>query len=332
MPDPQPKRSISIEQLRDRNKNAPPELIDGMIAERSVTLLAGDSSIGKSPLLIQQGICIAAGIPFLGLATRPEPCKVLAVDFENNDLGLEQCATKIACEALGLPDVPPTWRLLQDVDYNQFKEEAKAWQPHFITVDALRGLGKPIEGKNEQAGEFLSDLRRLSRETGSAIEVLHHLKKPDEEVAKRLLADTATCDWMLQVSGARALVNQSDIRIGVEATTLKNSKAELVVRWNYKLRGEYSPIYVERIRVDGEAVGYRRLRGKGLLIPAHKMIFDKLPTLFKNKDAEDLCKYPRETSLFLGACRSAEVLERTGQKPNIIYRKRTLDVDGCPID
>src|SRR5258708_2625012 len=44
-----------------------PYLVDDLLRARSVNLLVGDSGLGKTPLGIQLGICVAAGVPFLGL-------------------------------------------------------------------------------------------------------------------------------------------------------------------------------------------------------------------------------------------------------------------------
>ena len=40
---------------------------EGLIRNQSVNLLVGDSGLGKTPLGIQLGVCVAAGLSFLGL-------------------------------------------------------------------------------------------------------------------------------------------------------------------------------------------------------------------------------------------------------------------------
>src|SRR5262245_55632050 len=60
-----------------------PYLIDGLLRTRSVNLLVGDSGLGKTPLGIQLGVCVAAGLPFLGLEVR-QPGSVLYCDAESD--------------------------------------------------------------------------------------------------------------------------------------------------------------------------------------------------------------------------------------------------------
>ena len=56
-------------------------IIDGLIRHRSLSIVAGDSGLGKSPLFYQAALCVAAGRPFLGR----DVCtgRVLYLDFEN---------------------------------------------------------------------------------------------------------------------------------------------------------------------------------------------------------------------------------------------------------
>jgi hypothetical protein len=39
-------------------------IVEGLLAAGAVGILVGDSGIGKSPLLYQLALCVAAGIPF----------------------------------------------------------------------------------------------------------------------------------------------------------------------------------------------------------------------------------------------------------------------------
>src|SRR3954470_7873903 len=58
-----------------------PYIVDGLLPEQSVTIAVGDSGIGKSPFFFQLGMCVAAGLPFLGRGTSAG--RVLYLDFEN---------------------------------------------------------------------------------------------------------------------------------------------------------------------------------------------------------------------------------------------------------
>src|ERR1035438_3878316 len=56
-------------------------LVEGLIPQRSVNLLVGDSGIGKSPMAYQIALAVAGGVPFLSLPVRTG--KVVVADYEN---------------------------------------------------------------------------------------------------------------------------------------------------------------------------------------------------------------------------------------------------------
>ena len=69
-----PINPISAEQLYFKPFKTLPSLVDGIIP-KGMTVLAGSSKIGKSWMILQLGMAIAKGEPFLGKQT--EKCEVL---------------------------------------------------------------------------------------------------------------------------------------------------------------------------------------------------------------------------------------------------------------
>src|SRR5258708_40373650 len=67
---------------KSRAAGAAGRLVEGMIEPGTVNILVGDSGIGKSALVYQLALAVAAGRPFLGQRTRPG--KVILVDYENS--------------------------------------------------------------------------------------------------------------------------------------------------------------------------------------------------------------------------------------------------------
>ena len=57
-------------------------LVKDMLPDQCLAIVGGESTIGKSPLLYQLAICVAQGIPFLGMETH-QGC-VLYFDLEND--------------------------------------------------------------------------------------------------------------------------------------------------------------------------------------------------------------------------------------------------------
>jgi len=89
------------------------------IPPRSVNILVGDSGIGKSPLAYQLGLCVAAGVPFLGMETQAG--LVIMCDYEN---GME--------ESLNLSDQLARFLKLPEVPKNFV-----VWSPDYSHTDSV---------------------------------------------------------------------------------------------------------------------------------------------------------------------------------------------------
>src|SRR5579862_1069009 len=57
-------------------------LIEGFLPAKAIAIAGGDSTIGKSPLMLQLALCVAAGVPFFGMRTSRG--RVLYFDLENS--------------------------------------------------------------------------------------------------------------------------------------------------------------------------------------------------------------------------------------------------------
>jgi AAA domain len=304
-------------------------LIEDFLPAKSIAIVGGDSGIGKSPLICQLALCLAAGIPFLGLETHQG--RVLYFDLENS---LVDCkAMRDALTGfLGLREAPYLDFLLvpEPADFTRLNELIEKLRPRLIVIDSLRALAPHATEKNAAAGEWLKEIRSLVRKYGCAFLIVHHLRKPKLEIsASDLAEETRAMDWLLEMEGPRAFVNQTDVRIAVA-----NGDGKLVAlkaKWSRRVRGD-SPLYLlERVFEEGEPVGYRPLMGRDFLNPEQRKALDKLPN-----DAEWGFKEARQalgdtsldnpampapanrTNEFLQKCRQRQVIEKLGKNR---YRK-----------
>jgi hypothetical protein len=138
--------------------------------------------------------------------------------------------------------------------------------------------------------------------------------------------------WFDQARGASALINATDVRLGVEAPSHAalgtDSKEEIamVMRGFARVRGEIPLIYVARVfNKDGQPVGYKRAVGARLLFnPDQENAYNKLPPEFRFRDAQHAYdRGPQATSDFLKKCIALGILEH----PFSGYRK--LDTGVC---
>ena len=250
-------------------------LVEDFLPAKSIAVMAGDSTIGKSPLICQLALCVSAGVPFLGMKTSQG--RVLYLDLENSLLDCKGMRDALAA-FLSLPEVPEGDFLLvpEAGGLPQLEEQIKKLRPCVIVIDSLRAFAPEATEKNTTAGAWLKEIRKLARKYSCAFVIVHHLRKPDENSSGMSLAEeTLVKNWLLEMEGPRAFVNQTDIRIAV-AEGNGNPDA-LRVKWSRRVRGDSPLLLLERVFKDGDAVGYRPLTGRDFLNPEQQKALDRLP-------------------------------------------------------
>jgi hypothetical protein len=246
--------------LRQKVAAAPdPEIVEGLIPEGKPTMLVGESTIGKTPLAVQLAVCVAAGVPFLGMPVKQG--KALLIDYENSEPQLALMLDAIT----GFLGVDLTDQLLAfpapDTSADVFAL-IEGFQPAIIIVDSLRGFDPRAETASDHAAAMFARLAKYS----AAWVLIHHPRKDQPEAEKVALLDAPrVVDWLQAAAGARALINQSSTRIAVDSVG-QGQTGDLLMRWNYKGLGDRGPLRIERALDDnGDAQGYRRLIGSDLL-------------------------------------------------------------------
>jgi hypothetical protein len=324
---PKNTKTLSHSDLKRVVENAPDEIVKGLIPECSVNIAVGDSGLGKTPLLAQMAVCVATGKPFLDLPVRRGT--VLWVDYENGEAPLGELLDGLAAH-LGLPQIPEELRILsQPSSSAEIQHELRTIRPSLVIVDALRGYDPKAEKDNTAAGEALSKLQKTCSEPRTAVLLIHHIRKPDMENPQSLAIADSALSWLLQASGARALVNQSFVRIAIDRCS--TPPAELVLRGHYKLRGEIGPWQIARKYDDaGEPIGYFRLTGVALLRPDERDALASLHEEFTFTEAERAYGKPggNPTAKFLTRCQAFGVVEKLGRHKKTRYRKLEPSTSG----
>jgi hypothetical protein len=260
-------------------------LVEGLIARRSVSVLIGDSGLGKSPLAYQLGLCVAAGIPFLGLQTQRG--RVVYAEYENGMDESRELRDQLV-KFLGLSSVPDNFILWTPDCGQQLSIEGicRDVKPALLIIDSLRSYNPSFE-KSDNAGQEMSSLRSSAYKYGVAVLVVHHIRKPGQDGVPALDSDdTVLMSWLNQAAGHRSIINQADTRIAADLPK-RISDAAMVLRWHRRLKGEGGPIYLQRDFDQGEPLGYRRMTGVELLSnPDQQNAFRQLPDSFTFRQAK----------------------------------------------
>ncbi len=276
-------------------------IVEGLIPPRSVNLLVGDSGVGKTPLAYQLALAVAAGAPFLGLPVRA--AKVLLVDYENalwdahwlleqqrKHLGLSAYPANFLLWPLHLGPLSGRWEKVVDQVIQQLG-------PDLVILDSLRSYNPAMETQNRTAARQIRMLRATVCSSGASLLLVHHVRKQTTHRPLDIEQGQAL-DWLLGTAGARALINQTDVRLALAARSEpartngpRNESGEevtLVLRGHYRTRGEVGPFLLRRRwDADGEPLGYERLRSDPSMLenPEQQAVYQRLPESFRFNEA-----------------------------------------------
>jgi len=283
-------------------------IIDGLIPEASVNILVGDSGLGKSPLAYQMAYCVCTGSPFLG--HRVKEGRVLHFDLENGGADIAYLTDGLR-RHFRLPNIPNNFFLKREACANpaELQEAVRAIKPDLVMIDSLRAYDPEAEKSNSEAGVFIGGLKEIARQLRSAFVVIHHVRKGTDKAPTPQLESTPTLVWLKQACGARALTNQTDVRIAVDSS----EKAALVIKFHARIQGESGPLYVAReADENGEPLGYQRMTGVQLLYnPSQEDAYRRLPDDFRFREAMTTYgKTDDPTRKFLKKCISVGILEQ----------------------
>jgi hypothetical protein len=292
-----------------------PFVVEGLFPVGSIGFVVGDSGLGKSPLIYQLALCVAAGIPWLGMRTAKGP--VLFLDLENGWLGSQKIRDSVM-RHLALTTCPAGFFCTQDIrNVRDLRAAIDATKPALVIIDTLRSYAPGAEENNTKAGQFLQEFRKICNECGASFVIVHHTKKPTESTNFHTAADLETdpvMQWLNSACGARGLINQTDVRIGVAQSTKAN--AALLVRGHVRISGEIGPFYLERVfDDDGQPTGYRPLAGvESLDNKSQQVAFEKLLAAFSFKEAKTIYgKQDQATLDFLRKCERAGILRKVAK-------------------
>ncbi len=297
-----------------------PYVVRGLILPSSVNLLVGDSGIGKTALGYQLALTVAAGIPFVGIPTQRG--KVLFMDYENVlwDFHriLEQQRRHLALDAF--PADLTLWPMRPSFRDGDIHEAILKLRPQLVIVDSLRSFAPTLERSTSRAAGELRRLRALIRQCGTALLLMHHVRKP-RHGGKRDLEDGELIDWMAEAAGSRAIINQTDTRLAIAP---RNGTDLLVLRGQARTRGEIGPIFLRRCWDErGEPLGYERAANDLALLhdDEQRDVYLRLPDSFELREAARIYdRPPGSTHRSLQRLISIGLIEQVGYGK---YRKVT---------
>lgn len=163
-----------------RTMQMPPDIVDGVMSEREVSVLVGQSGSGKSWMALELAYAVATGTPWLGIPTQRHP--VVYVDLEITLAAFSNRMERIR-ERIGAPqdadirvlspEVCQGWTAEQIVD----AIEDEHVRGSLIIIDCLYMLEQDDENSNNAMAWLLMTLKRLCIDGGNTLFIIHHTAK-----------------------------------------------------------------------------------------------------------------------------------------------------------
>ena len=201
-------------------------LVEGLIYEKSITVLYGDGGTKKTWSSLYLAACIACGRPWGDFETHQT--KVLIVDEEN---GESEMATRVAfCIRGALAEKTLDLRYISlaafHLDNPQdeaiLTNEILAQGAGFVIFDALADLMLGDENSKQDTQPVFNALRRITEKTGAAIWMIHHANKQKDFRGSSVIKDAP--DILIKVE------SDEDSRF-INFKTEKNRKGKSV-KWS----------------------------------------------------------------------------------------------------
>lgn len=216
-------------------------------------LLAASPKVGKSTLILQVAVCMAAGLPFWG--NEVPKAKVLIIDLETNERRLRR-----KLKQAGVTSLDPGM-LLYATDWQRGPAGVLQLELmldnnpdiRLVVIDTLQRFRAASSGKqNAYAADYeaLAPLQQLCRDReGLAIAVVHHKRKAtsddpiDSINGSAALAGAADAIWLMSRKG-------NEYTLHVQARDWERDEDEFRIerdagRWRLADGPRYTPSEVE---------------------------------------------------------------------------------------
>lgn len=169
-------------------------IIRDIIPRGEPCLLAGPPKSGKTWIAGDLGLCVAAGLPWVGFEnTLREPARVLAILLEDSERRLRKRIWQLArghgidprtlAETLSITRKP--FGMPDRKTMGALTSELKAWKPRLVLVDNLTRVMAGDPNATKEAAEFGRAWMLLCQDAEASVGFLHHTSKAGPEGKKR---------------------------------------------------------------------------------------------------------------------------------------------------
>jgi predicted ATP-dependent serine protease len=170
----------SVAELMDDVGELPPMLIEGLLPDRSLFLLAGKPKAGKSFLALDIADAVCRGVPVLGHYRVNRPGPVVYAGMEDGEIEIvKRLKQRGMCKGDGrdLYYVTDSFILTEPANLAEFRRDVEEKSPSLIVIDtAAEAMGIRDWLNRSEIIEKVAAIRKLAREVCSVLLVAHNRK------------------------------------------------------------------------------------------------------------------------------------------------------------
>jgi hypothetical protein len=160
-----------------------PHLVENLITPGTLSVWYGEGGSGKTYSLLTLAACVAAGLPWLGKATKQT--NVLIIDQESGKKRMQKRLGKILRGLELGPDTPITYYCFPGFKMDDphgtsqvlLKTMIDAERAGFVVMDALAEIMDGDENSKQETQPVFNSLRWLADQTNAAVCLIHHSNK-----------------------------------------------------------------------------------------------------------------------------------------------------------
>lgn len=180
-------------------ETAPEEIdwtVEGIIQKDGNGLILGDSGTSKSLLVFDLALHLVAGVAWfhhtikkrvkVGLVAREDAPGLSQSRLQRLRKGASDSVDMFLAGMdldewlyVNTRSQRETWSLQKEMDIQEIIEESKQREIQFLFFDVFRALWEGNENDNQETAKVLDTAKRISREAGCQVCIVHHLSKSD---------------------------------------------------------------------------------------------------------------------------------------------------------
>ena len=194
------------------------DLVKGLLKHDSISVMYGQSNVGKSFVAIDLAYHIALGMPWFGKKTDPSAVIYVAAEgggsikkrflaFERYHKITTKCPFALVASSVDLlHDETDTLRLIETIQTILGENNAKS---SLVIIDTLhRAMAGGNENDGQEIGLLLKNLDRLKEKTRSSVMLVHHSGKNIDRGARGHSSLRAAIDTEIEITEGKIKIKK----------------------------------------------------------------------------------------------------------------------------